>query len=696
MKRLIKHAAPLLLCVLLLVGTALPAFAAGNEFSTDVYLQSGPKITGVTEDFSLTPSGNKTLTVITEGGGLTYAWEISTDGGTTWNTPSGASDSASYDITNAQKNDPETTPYLYRITVTDSLGQSASEIVRVLVHDDYAYATKTDSANGVTVTGFLHKTARLVVELVQTETTASDLQNMIRPGFAPLAAYEVYLRADDGVVLPAYIGRLDITFIIGASYNGNVLNIYHKNASGVIATLTGTVTDGKLPVVTNELSPFLIEVDAATVRSIVVTSGAGGDVFPAGTVYVPTGGDKAFAFTPHTGYVLDTVKVDGSTVSVSGNRYTLTNIQADHTLHATFKRPSGGGGGDDPTTYTITIPATAHGRTSPTGKVTAEHGQSLTIYFYPDTGYELDKVLMNGTEVSAGSNSYTFTVTGSATVKVTFKLKTVTPPVVTRTVTATAGNGGKISPAGTTTVKDGGDLYVYFIPSDGYIVNTVTVDGVRVDAQTFWHFISIRTDHAIHVTFKAKPAAPPDIGTTDPGGADPGQPGPGGTDPGSQHGGTTEPGGTEPGPGGDPAAEHVTITIDVDGEHGGVSPSGEVTVEKGGSQTIYFYPDEGYAVDKVIINGEEVDASSGSYTVENIEGDIEVSVTFKPIDGMAGSCACAICDFWRLVFPKLGCACPWCWLVPLLIALAVGGFILYHSLKKKKVRENTAQPLGKQ
>ena len=103
--------------------------------------------------------------------------------------------------------------------MTDDMGQTASEQVRVLVHSDYAYMTKTDPSGSVSVTGFMHKSAQLELKLIQTEATASDLQGMLRAGYAPLAAYEVRLRTAEGVLLPAYLGRLELAFTVGSTYD---------------------------------------------------------------------------------------------------------------------------------------------------------------------------------------------------------------------------------------------------------------------------------------------------------------------------------------------------------------------------------------------------------------------------------------------------------------------------------------------
>jgi len=74
--------------------------------------------------------------------------------------------------------------------------------------------------------------------------------------------------------------------------------------------------------------------------------------------------------------------------------------------------------------YTITASAGTHGAIFPTGAVTVIHGENKTFYFYPESGYEINTVLVNGVNNTGAvaSGNYTFTnVTGNHTISVTFK-----------------------------------------------------------------------------------------------------------------------------------------------------------------------------------------------------------------------------------------------------------------------------------
>ena len=54
-----------------------------------------------------------------------------------------------------------------------------------------------------------------------------------------------------------------------------------------------------------------------------------------GTSTVNYGGSQTFTITPNTGYSIASLTVDGSAVAVASS-YTFSNVQATHTITATF------------------------------------------------------------------------------------------------------------------------------------------------------------------------------------------------------------------------------------------------------------------------------------------------------------------------------------------------------------------------
>jgi translation elongation factor P/translation initiation factor 5A len=227
--------------------------------------------------------------------------------------------------------------------------------------------------------------------------------------------------------------------------------------------------------------------------TITATAGANGSISPNGSVSVNHGANQTFTFNPTNGYQIDAVKVDGNVVNVSGNTYTFTNVQANHSIEVSFKVIP-------PTTYTITATAGANGSISPNGSVSVNHGANQTFTFNPATGYQIAQVKVDGNVVNVSGNTYTFTnVQANHTIEVSFK---VIPPTQ-YTITATAGANGSISPNGAVSVNAGENKTFTFTPNSGYQVVIVKVDGnvVNVSGNTYT-FTNVQSNHSIEVSFK--------------------------------------------------------------------------------------------------------------------------------------------------------------------------------------------------
>ena len=108
---------------------------------------------------------------------------------------------------------------------------------------------------------------------------------------------------------------------------------------------------------------------AINTYTITVTQGANGVIAP-GTTTVDYGGSQTFTITPNTGYYIASLTVDGSPVTVASS-YTFSNVEASHTISATFAATS--------TTSTAATPTpTPKATTTPTPKTTTTPSSSST------------------------------------------------------------------------------------------------------------------------------------------------------------------------------------------------------------------------------------------------------------------------------------------------------------------------------
>jgi hypothetical protein len=63
--------------------------------------------------------------------------------------------------------------------------------------------------------------------------------------------------------------------------------------------------------------------------------------------------------------------------------------------------------------------------------------------------------------------------------------------------------------------------------------------------------------------------------------------------------------------------------------HGSISPSGNISVAHGGSQSFTLMPDEGYQIGQLIVDGVSV-AASGLYNFTNVQSNHSIAVNFVP------------------------------------------------------------------
>ncbi|WP_273396092.1 S-layer homology domain-containing protein [Thermophilibacter mediterraneus] len=94
----------------------------------------------------------------------------------------------------------------------------------------------------------------------------------------------------------------------------------------------------------------------------------------------------------------------------------------------------------------------------------------------------------------------------------------VTPPSTRYyEITATAGEGGSISPSGTHSYAAGSDVTFTITPDEGWTVGDVTVDGVSYRQLGSYTFEDLDDDHTISVTFMrgSDPTSPDETGVSD-------------------------------------------------------------------------------------------------------------------------------------------------------------------------------------
>ncbi len=298
--------------------------------------------------------------------------------------------------------------------------------------------------------------------------------------------------------------------------------------------------------------------------TIYATFTAGGTVLPNGNVTVFEGEDQTFTITPNPGFVTKEVVVDGVSIAPSRS-HTFLAVDRDHYFHVVFEATT-------PRSHQITTLAGPGGSISPSGLVLVGEGSDITFTVTPDPGHHTTDVLVDGASVGPVS-SYTFTnVQANHTLAAFFA-----PDAPLFTVTCTAGPGGSVSPSGTVSVPQGGNLTVTVTPNPGFHIEDVMVDGVSVGPVSSYTFTDVQANHTLHASFAA-----------------------------------------------DTVFFTVTCTA---GPGGSVSPSGTVSVPQGGSLTVTVTPNPGFHVEDVLVDGTSVGPVS-SYTFTNVQAGHILSAFF--------------------------------------------------------------------
>ena len=150
-------------------------------------------------------------------------------------------------------------------------------------------------------------------------------------------------------------------------------------------------------------------------------------------------------------------------------------------------------------------------------------------------------------------------------------------------VTASAGEGGAIDPAGQTLVKKGTSKTFTVTPAQGYEIVNVTVDGTDLGPISYYTFQRVGVDHTISATFQKA----------------------------------------------QPSSDTVTLTTTAS-DGGTVAPAGQTTYVSGQAVDVTFTPDQGYQLASVKVNGRTASVTGNVLTL-TMDQSYAVSAVFEKI-----------------------------------------------------------------
>lgn len=350
----------------------------------------------------------------------------------------------------------------------------------------------------------------------------------------------------------------NVDFSGGVFYNGiptiqrKTNYVVSQGAGGVMMwELSQDATGAKS--LLSAISAILLTNNPGTTFTLTASAGTNGSITPVRAT-VAQGASQTFTITPSAGYQVNTVTVDGANVGAVTS-YTFTNVQAAHTLAATFVPSPADNPGNLARGKVVTASSV---ETSDFPASLANDGVAGTrwssvasdpSWIAVDLGaaMPINRVILKWEaafgkayqiQVSSNNQNWTPVVTqsnGTGGVE-TITFATTTARYVrmfgtargtvwgyslwefeiyhdatnaSRVITASAGRNGTVSPSGSVTVSQGANQAFSILPATGYTIATVVVDGANVGAVGSYTFTNVQANHTLSATFAVSPSNPP-------------------------------------------------------------------------------------------------------------------------------------------------------------------------------------------
>jgi len=296
---------------------------------------------------------------------------------------------------------------------------------------------------------------------------------------------------------------------------------------------------------------------------IVTSAGNHGQISPDGEMFVEKGTSQSFMITPDKGYAVDQILFDMTPVSWTGNPFIISDIEKGHQLFVTFTR-----------SYTITTTVDAHGQMIPNGQLLVAEGHQQQFEMIPEKGYDIDRVLIDGSPVDIYEQSLTlYNVQKTYDIQVFFKKAFFS-------IDSISGQHGMIEPEGNLIVAKNDQQVFNILPDNGFEIEKLIIDGMTIAQSKTYTFNDIRSNHSIAASFHPK--------------------------------------------------QFIVHTDS--GPNGFVTPQGDIAVNWGEEVILIVEAASNYAVDEVLLDNQPVTLTAGYYyTLTDIHHHHDFYVTFKRV-----------------------------------------------------------------
>jgi hypothetical protein len=365
--------------------------------------------------------------------------------------------------------------------------------------------------------------------------------------------------------------------------------------------------------------------------TVTTVAGEGGSVSPEGPITIPCGGNQNLTVIPDPCWEIADVLVNGESVGPV-EVVQIVNAHMNYTVCASFTQ----------ITYTITTDAGEGGSICPEGPLTIPCGGSQNLTVIPDPCWEIADVLVNGESLGPVPVVQIVDADRDYTVCASFTQ-------ITYTIATEAGEGGSICPEGPLTIPCGGNQNLTVIPDTCWKIDDVLVNGESLGPVPVVQIVNADRNYTVTATFLPVTYTIDTIhfigGTISPQGPI--------TIPcgGSQNISIipdpcwkileVELNGESLGPVSEvqivnadrnytvfavfwPSQYQIMATA---GDGGSICPAGEINVSCGGTRSFIIYPDSGYHIEDVFVDGNSTGPVT-SYAFTNVHENHTIHATF--------------------------------------------------------------------
>ena len=351
-----------------------------------------------------------------------------------------------------------------------------TNIVATFVKKPVVTIENADAAKGaVTVTGTVNGQSG-------TPNPYADYQTALEILLKPQVGYVVEgIKLNDGTQINTTdtkfqnAGGDDYKYITDAlTADVKITPVWHKLSEYTVTFSIDTTGDGEHGSLTASVS--------RKAADGYVHAGYAGDNFTSNNK-VYDGSDVTFTAAPATGYCVQEWKVNGEVqkdngLNITANTLTLSNITEVKTVTVQFMQVGSKVTAAAGSNGSITSGKVAGKDVDYTGGFTLAENAQATFTAQPDTGYEVDQWLVNGSNAQSGGTTFNYTAasgnTGAAITVIFRQLEYQVKWTAEHGTVTVSGHTGESA-----TIRGGEELSFTASPADGYTLIDWKVNGER-------------------------------------------------------------------------------------------------------------------------------------------------------------------------------------------------------------------------